>query len=101
MTIKPPQSVPDRKLLRPEDLRRFENFHFAARIVVEGFYAGRHRSPYHDASAEFADYRPYVPGDDLRSLDCRAEARSDRDYVKLFPKSTDMRCHILRDTSRS
>jgi uncharacterized protein (DUF58 family) len=89
------------RLLRPEDLRRFENFHFAARVVVEGFYAGRHRSPFHDAAAEFADYRPYVPGDEIRALDWRAYARTDRDYVKLFRKETDMRCHLLLDVSRS
>jgi uncharacterized protein (DUF58 family) len=82
-------------------LRRFHSFRFAAKLVVEGFYAGRHRSPYHDASAEFADYRPYVPGDELRALDWRAYARTDRDYIKLFRKDTDMRCQVLLDTSRS
>lgn len=87
--------------LRPQDLRRFHSFQFAAKLVVEGFYSGRHRSPYHDASAEFADYRPYVPGDEIRALDWRAYARTDRDYIKLFRKETDMRCHVLLDTSRS
>src|SRR5580693_3097197 len=89
------------RFLRPQDLRRFQNFQFAAKMIVEGFYSGRHRSPYHDLSAEFADYRPYVPGDELRSLDWRAYARTDRDYIKLFRKETDMRCHVLLDTSRS
>jgi uncharacterized protein (DUF58 family) len=89
------------RYLRPQDLRRFENFQFAARMVVEGFYVGRHRSPFHDRSAEFSDYRPYVPGDEIRSLDWRAYARTDRDYIKLFRKETDMRCHVLLDTSRS
>src|SRR5882724_2786265 len=70
-------------------------------MVVEGFYSGRHRSPFYDASAEFADYRPYVPGDEIRSLDWRAYARTDRDYVKLFRKESDRRCHILLDCSRS
>jgi len=70
-------------------------------MVVEGFYSGRHRSPFYDASAEFADYRPYVPGDEIRALDWRAYARTDRDYIRLFRKETDMRCHILLDTSRS
>jgi uncharacterized protein (DUF58 family) len=82
-------------------LRRFQNFQFAAKMVVEGFYSGRHRSPYYDASAEFADYRPYVPGDEIRSLDWRAYARTDRDYIKLFRKETDMRCHVLLDASHS
>lgn len=100
----PPPTLPPSaasRYLRPQDLRRFENFQFAAKMVVEGFYAGRHRSPFHDRSAEFSDYRPYVAGDDIRSLDWRAYARADRDYVKLFRKETDMRCHVLLDTSRS
>ncbi len=94
-------ALPPPRYLRPQDLRRFQNFQFAARLIVEGFYAGRHRSPYHDASAEFADYRPYVPGDEIRALDWRAYARTDRDYIKLFRKDNDMRCHVLLDTSRS
>lgn len=89
------------RYLRPQDLKRLENFHFAAKMVVEGFYSGRHRSPFHDLSAEFADYRPYTPGDEIRSLDWRAYARTDRDYIKLFRKETEMRCHVLVDTSRS
>jgi uncharacterized protein (DUF58 family) len=100
----PPPALPPSatsRYLRPQDLRRFENFQFAAKMVVEGFYAGRHRSPFHDRSAEFSDYRPYVPGDEIRSLDWRAYARTDRDYIKLFRKETDMRCHVLLDTSRS
>jgi uncharacterized protein (DUF58 family) len=100
----PPPTLPpsaSSRYLRPQDLRRFENFQFAAKMVVEGFYSGRHRSPFHDRSAEFSDYRPYVPGDEIRSLDWRAYARTDRDYIKLFRKETDMRCHVLLDTSRS
>ncbi len=97
----PPLPASASRFLRPQDLRRFKNFQFAARLVVEGFYSGRHRSPYHDTSAEFADYRPYVPGDEIRALDWRAYARTDRDYIKLFRKETDMRCHILLDASRS
>src|SRR5258707_15153228 len=99
--IVPSMPKPGERFLRPQDLRRFKSFQFAAKLVVEGFYAGRHRSPYHDAAAEFADYRPYVPGDELRALDWRAMARTDRDYIKLFRKETDMRCHVLLDCSRS
>lgn len=98
-SVLPPSATS--RYLRPQDLRRFENFQFAAKMVVEGFYSGRHRSPFHDRSAEFSDYRPYVPGDEIRSLDWRAYARTDRDYIKLFRKETDMRCHVLLDTSRS
>lgn len=87
--------------LRPADLRQYRNLLFAARLVVEGFYAGKHRSPYHDFSAEFADYRPYVPGDEIRALDWRALARTDRLYVKLYRKETDMSGYLLVDTSAS
>jgi uncharacterized protein (DUF58 family) len=87
--------------LRPADLRQYRNLLFAARLVVEGFYAGKHRSPYHDYGAEFADYRPYVPGDEIRALDWKAAARTDRLYVKLFRKETDMSGYLLVDRSAS
>jgi uncharacterized protein (DUF58 family) len=82
-------------------LRQYRSLLFAARLVVEGFYAGKHRSPYHDFSAEFADYRPYVPGDEIRALDWKAAARTDRLYVKLFRKETDMSAYLLVDRSAS
>src|SRR5258708_7491150 len=69
-----------RRFLQIADLRRLRNLQFAARLIVEGFYQGKHRSPFHDYSAEFADYRPYTPGDEIRSIDWRAYARSDRFY---------------------
>lgn len=89
------------RFLRPEDLRRLQGLEFAARLVVDGFFSGRHRSPLYDTSAEFADYRSYAPGDDVRALDWRACARTDRDYIRLFRKETDMACHVLLDTSHS
>lgn len=89
------------KYLRPADLRRMRNFQFAARLVVEGFFQGRHRSPYHDFSSEFADYRQYAPGDEIRAIDWRAYARTDRFYIKLFRKETDMNCYLLVDRSSS
>ena len=84
-----------------ETLRRLENFQLAAQIIVEGLYSGAHRSPFHDASAEFADYRPYSAGDNVRSIDWRAYARTDRDYVRLFRKETEMSGCLVLDTSRS
>jgi uncharacterized protein (DUF58 family) len=95
----PPAPLPT--LLRPQDLRQYRNLLFAAKMVVEGFYAGKHRSPYHDFSAEFADYRSYVPGDEIRALDWKAVARTDRLYVKLFRKETDMSGYLLVDKSAS
>lgn len=72
-----------------------------ARVVVEGFWNGLHRSPYHGFSVEFTEYRQYSPGDDTRHLDWRLYARSDRYYLKKFEDETNLRCHLLVDQSRS
>ncbi len=90
-----------RKFLQVTDLRRLQNLQFAAKLIVEGFYQGKHRSPFYDSSAEFADYRPYTHGDEIRTIDWRAYARTDRYYIKLFRKETDMNCFLLVDTSNS
>jgi uncharacterized protein (DUF58 family) len=72
-----------------------------ARTVVEGFWHGLHRSPYHGFSVEFTEYRPYSPGDDPRYLDWRLVARTDRYFIKKFEDETNLRCHLLIDNSRS
>ena len=72
-----------------------------ARVVVEGFWNGLHRSPYHGFSVEFTEYRQYSPGDDTRYLDWKLFARSDRYYLKRFEDETNLRCHFLVDQSRS
>ena len=72
-----------------------------ARTVVEGFLAGLHRSPYKGFSVEFAEYRQYLPGDDLSTLDWKVFARSDRYYVKKFEEETNLECHLLLDISAS
>ena len=72
-----------------------------ARTVVEGFLAGLHRSPYKGFSVEFAEYRQYLPGDDLSTLDWKIYARSDRHYVKKFEEETNLECHVLLDVSAS
>ncbi|HAV65037.1 MAG TPA: DUF58 domain-containing protein [Verrucomicrobiales bacterium] len=77
------------------------NLELRARAVVEGFWHGLHRSPYHGFSVEFTEYRLYVPGDDLRYLDWKLLARSDREYLKKFEDETNLRCHLLVDNSRS
>jgi len=91
----------ERRYLNPGELSRLRNFQFAAKLVVEGLFQGKHRSPYYDFSSEFADYRPYSPGDEIRAIDWRAYARTDRYYIKLFRKETDMSCTIVVDKSRS
>ena len=74
---------------------------FVARQVVEGFISGRHRSPYHGFSVEYADHRPYAAGDEPRMIDWKVLARSDKYYVKLFEEETNLRAHLLFDASRS
>jgi uncharacterized protein (DUF58 family) len=74
---------------------------FVAREVVEGFLMGLHRSPHRGFSAEFAELRPYRPGDDLRYIDWRMYGRSDRYYVKQFEEETNLRAYLLLDGSAS
>lgn len=88
-------------LIDPAALMAIQNLELRARIVVEGFWKGLHRSPYHGFSVEFTEYRQYTPGDDPRYLDWRLYARSDRYYIKKFEDETNLRCHLLVDHSRS
>ncbi len=80
---------------------QIKSLELRAKSVVEGFFTGLHRSPYHGFSVEFTEYREYSPGDDLRYLDWKLFARSDRYYIKRFEDETNLRCHILVDNSRS
>lgn len=85
----------------PQALMRIRSLELRARGVVEGFWNGLHRSPYHGFSVEFTEYRPYSAGDDPRYLDWRVLARSDRVFIKKFEDETNLRCHLLVDRSRS
>src|SRR6478609_3662550 len=85
----------------PQTLMRIKSLQMRARVAVEGFFKGIHRSPYHGFSVEFSEYRAYSPGDDPRYLDWRLYARSDRYYVKRFEDETNLRCTLVLDTSRS
>jgi len=89
------------KYLKPEAVARMSNMTLVARSVVEGFISGLHKSPYHGFSVEFAEHREYVPGDELRHLDWQALARTDKYFIKQFEEETNLRCHILLDTSGS
>lgn len=88
-------------LMDPVELAKLGGLEFIARGVVEGFIMGLHRSPHRGFSAEFAEHRAYQPGDDLRYIDWRMYARSDRYHVKQFEAETNLRAHILLDTSAS
>lgn len=89
------------KLIDPQALMTIRSLELRARAVVEGFWNGLHRSPYHGFSVEFTEYRQYSPGDDPRYLDWRVFARSDRYFIKKFEDETNLRCHLLVDQSRS
>jgi uncharacterized protein (DUF58 family) len=89
------------RLIHPQALMAIRNLEMRARVVVEGFWSGLHRSPYHGFSVEFTEYRQYSPGDDIRYLDWRLFARTDRYYIKKFEDETNLRCHLLVDQSRS
>ncbi len=87
--------------LEPETLSRLSRLDLVARLVVEGFITGLHRSPYHGFSVEFSEHRPYMPGDPLRDLDWKAYAKSDRLYIKQYEEETNLKAYLLFDVSGS
>ena len=87
--------------LDPETVSRISRLDLVARLVVEGFITGLHRSPYHGFSVEFSEHRPYRPGDPLRDLDWKAYAKSDRLYVKRYEEETNLKAYLLLDVSGS
>ena len=72
-----------------------------ARLVVEGYIIGQHKSPYHGFSVEFAEHRAYGPGDEIRHVDWKLYGKTDRYYVKQYEEETNLKAYILLDTSRS
>lgn len=89
------------KYMDPKVLTKIKKLDLAARLIVEGFITGRHRSPFHAFSVEFAQHREYAAGDDLRHLDWKVFAKSDRYYIKQYEAETNLRCSFLLDTSES
>ena len=95
------QGARNRQFLDPAVVARLGTLELRARTIVEGFLTGLHRSPFKGFSVEFAEYRQYMPGDDLSTIDWKVYARSDRHYVKKFEEETNLNCHILLDVSGS
>lgn len=89
------------QFLDPAVLGRIANLELLARTVVDGFLTGLHRSPYLGFSMDFAEHRPYMPGDDIRRIDWRLFARTDRHYIKLFEADTNANFSVLLDLSAS
>jgi uncharacterized protein (DUF58 family) len=100
MAATPPALAADR-FLDPAVLSRISNLELLARTVVDGFINGLHRSPYLGLSLDFAEHRGYMPGDDIRRIDWRLYARTDRYYVKEFEADTNSNFMVLLDVSRS
>lgn len=93
---------PARELpLDPTALDRFGRLELLARLVVEGVMTGLHRSPFKGFSVEFAEHRQYGPGDEIRHIDWRAYGKTDRYYVKEYEEETNLRAHLVVDTSGS
>jgi uncharacterized protein (DUF58 family) len=88
-------------LLDPAVIARIGSLELKARAIVEGFLSGLHRSPFKGFSVEFAEYRQYMSGDDISTIDWKVFARSDRYYVKKFEEETNLACHLVLDVSRS
>lgn len=88
-------------LLKPDLLSQLAPLELRARKIVEGFISGLHKSPYYGFSVEFAEHRPYNPGDDLKHVDWKVYAKTERFYVKQYEEETNLRCYVVIDTSSS
>jgi uncharacterized protein (DUF58 family) len=89
------------KYLDPHTLASLEGLDLQARMVVEGYVAGMHPSPYHGFSVEFAEHREYVPGDDIRHVDWKVWSKTDKLYLKQYDEETNLLLYLLLDTSES
>ncbi len=89
------------KYLDPKTLTKISNLDLKARLIVEGYISGKHKSPFHGFSVEFAEHREYSAGDDFKHLDWKVWAKSDRYYIKQYEEETNLRSFILLDTSES
>jgi uncharacterized protein (DUF58 family) len=90
-----------RRYLRPDVIAKISNMELVARLVVEGFITGLHKSPYHGFSIEFAQHRQYMPGDEIKHIDWKIYGKTDRYYIKQFEEETNLKAYLIVDTSRS
>ena len=90
-----------KKYMDPVIISKIENFALRAKLVVEGFIIGLHKSPYHGFSVEFSEHRPYGYGDEIRYIDWKLWGKTDRFYIKQYEEETNLKCHIVLDKSAS
>jgi uncharacterized protein (DUF58 family) len=94
-------AIPGARFMDPAVLARIGNLELVSRAVVDGFINGLHKAPYFGASVDFAEHRGYVPGDDIRRMDWRLWARTDRYYIKEYEAESNMNFSVLLDVSKS
>ena len=87
--------------LAPEVISKIENLHLRARLMVEGFIVGLHKSPYHGFSVEFSEHRAYGHGDEIKRIDWKLFGKTNRYYIKQFEEETNLRAYLLLDQSKS
>jgi len=90
-----------RKYLDPSIISKLKSLELRARLVVEGFMVGLHKSPYHGFSVEFTEHRPYMQGDDFKNIDWKAYGKTEKFYIKQYEEETNLKSYILLDTSKS
>ncbi len=90
-----------RKYLDPSVISKLNSFELRARLVVEGFMVGLHKSPYHGFSVEFTEHRPYMQGDNLKDVDWKVYGKTEKYYIKQYEEETNLKSYILLDKSRS
>ena len=97
----PVESQDYRKYLNPSVISKLNSLELRARLVVEGFMVGLHKSPYHGFSVEFSEHRPYMQGDSLKDIDWKVYGKTERFFIKQYEEETNLKSYILLDTSRS
>lgn len=90
-----------RKYLDPSIISKLKSLELRARLVVEGFMVGLHKSPYHGFSVEFTEHRPYMQGDDFKNIDWKAYGKTEKFFIKQYEEETNLKSYILLDTSKS
>lgn len=90
-----------KKYLHPETVALLDTMALKAKLVVEGYIIGKHQSPYHGFSVEFAEHRSYETGDEIRHIDWKLFGKTDRLYVKRYQEETNLSSHIILDSSNS
>jgi len=93
--------MPANKFLTEEFIAKIDKFNMRARLIVEGFITGLHKSPYHGFSIEFSDHRQYNPGDPIKDVDWKIFGKTNRYYIKRYEEETNLKCYIIIDHSAS